>query len=322
MSVCPTTLKRICRQHGIKRWPSRKIKKVGHSLQKIQRVIDSVQGASGDIQIDSFYRNFPELASPNVSRTAGPFSSAKSGDDDLSEPLKTAKLEGGASNPHVVVSTSSPSSSCSQSSSSSQCYSTGTTQQQQQQHQQHQQKQRRPPVPTGGTLNGSEQDESVNRLLKRVRSDAQLHYLSSEVPKLLPRSHSHVSLLVEQNTPPVPKESGQNHQHQHHQQEGICQRIKVTYGEEKIRFRMQRKWGFRDLMKEAGRRFGVTETEGFMLKYLDDDSEWVLMTCDDDLQECMDVCRSSSQGQTIKLLLLGDNHQHHGSSSGTSCLRS
>lgn len=275
---------------------------MGHSLQKIQRVIDSVQGASGDLQIQSFYRNFPELASPNVSRT-GPFSSAtKSGDDDPVEPLKTK-----ASNPHLVASTSSPSSSCSQSSSSSQCYSTGTTQQQQHQH---------PPPP--GIVNGLEQDESFNCLLKRVRSDAQLH-LSSEVPKLLPRSHSHVSLLVERNTPAVPKESDQNHQH-HHQEE-ICQRIKVTYGEEKIRFRMQRNWGFRDLMREAARRFGVTDTDGLMLKYLDDDSEWVLMTCDDDLQECMDVCRSSSQGQTIKLLLLGDTQQHHGSSSGTSCLR-
>ncbi|KAJ0087051.1 hypothetical protein Patl1_09391 [Pistacia atlantica] len=145
IGVCPTTLKRICRQHGIKRWPSRNIQKVGRSLQKLQLVIDSVQGGSGAFQIGSFYSNFPEF--PKVAFAA----------------------------PEAAKSPS-----YSQSSSSTHSCSSGT--------QKH---------ISANSVAGYEDpmagESSGNVVLKRVRSEAELH-ASNQGPKLLPRSQRHKSL--------------------------------------------------------------------------------------------------------------------------------
>ncbi|KAI3459955.1 hypothetical protein Pfo_016618 [Paulownia fortunei] len=293
LGVCPTTLKRICRQHGIQRWPSRKIKKVGHSLQKIQRVIDSVQGASGVLQIESFYSNFPELASPNASRTTQ-FSNSKSADN--LKPLD-GQPESSILRPPAAASVS-PSSSCSQSSSSSQCCSSGAQ-----------------PNSYSLSVAGHEdpvvKEEPVNGMLKRTRSDANLHLLS-DGPKLLPRSQSHVSLCwpdEPENLLPAAEGTGQK------SLDRDAPRIKVTYGEDTIRFRMQNNWRYKDLLQEISKRFGVDIASSFHLKYLDDDAEWVLLTCDADLEECIDVC-CSSRNHTIKLSFVRDSQSQFGRSFG------
>lgn len=53
-------MKRICRLHGISRWPSRKISKVNRSLSKLKRVIESVQGAEGAFNLTSLACPIPD----------------------------------------------------------------------------------------------------------------------------------------------------------------------------------------------------------------------------------------------------------------------
>jgi len=281
-SVCTTTLKRICRQHGIKRWPSRKIKKVGHSLQKLQLVIDSVQGASGSFQIDSFYSKFSDLSSPNLSGTTL-ISTLNQVDNPVSlsiQPDRDSLSPEGASK--------SPSSSCSQSSYSSHSCSSLSEQQHH----------------TNNVAAGNKDslvgEDSVDVVLKRIRSEAELKSLIQDnKSKLMPRSQSQETLGEHPKT--EYRKSLLKTTRKVSQKEDAY-RVKVTFGDEKTRFRLPKNWCYEDLVQEIARRFNVSEMSKFDIKYLDDDYEWVLLTCDADLEECIDVSQSS-ETSTIKLCL-------------------
>ena len=112
--------------------------------------------------------------------------------------------------------------------------------------------------------------------LQRVCSEVVLNKDDGAQKKTaMPRSHSHKSLLDQR------------------------ERVKVSFGDDKTRFRMDATWGLSQLRDEIGRRFGIDDMAGFTVKYLDDDSEWVLLTCDAVLDECFEVSHSA----TIKLSL-------------------
>ncbi|GAB4838660.1 hypothetical protein Ancab_028204 [Ancistrocladus abbreviatus] len=290
IGVCPTTLKRICRQHGITRWPSRKIKKVGHSLRKLQLVMDSVHGAQGSIQLSSFYTNFPPLNGLNLSNP-NQISSIET--NDQSKQLNT-QPEGSIFSYGPATSKSiSPSSS--QTSTSSHSFSTGP-------------KISVATATASGNLEASKA-ENTGGLLNRSQSEADVYVPSQETPALpeksqsgtpflLERSRSIKSLseqpLLESTLPPLPKSSSVA------MGDGDAYKVKVSFGEEKIRFSIPQNMGFKDLQLEIARRFGVDDMNKFHIKYLDDDKEWVLLTCDADLDECMEIQRST-RTHTIKL---------------------
>ncbi|KAJ0967948.1 hypothetical protein J5N97_024865 [Dioscorea zingiberensis] len=270
IGVCPTTLKRICRQHGISRWPSRKIKKVGHSLRKLQVVIDSVQGAEGAFQLSSLYEDFTKASGADNMSGNKIFSTGKGKDHSdflgTSHP-KQARLSS-ASNSH--------SSSCSQSSNSSLgCIESN---------------QRSQAVPLAIKRETLIQ-ANPSRKLKRAQSDLVLHLATQEAPTCIKRSQSR-EVLGEHNS-----SDSLSPLHKH---KSSSLRVKAIYGEEKVRFRLLLNWGFNDLKQEIARRFDIGSTSSIDLKYLDDDSEWVLLTCDADLQECLDVYKSSDIN-TIKI---------------------
>ncbi|KAJ6897300.1 protein NLP2-like isoform X1 [Populus alba x Populus x berolinensis] len=284
LGVCPTTLKRICRQHGIKRWPSRKIKMVDHSLRKLQQVIDTVQGAKGAVQNESFYPAFPGLSSPKLSSHTS-YSSFRSIDNSkhLDSPPDDSCPSGIASKSH-----SSP---CSRSSCSSNCCS-GRAQQ------------HAATAITGSSNgNGSLLAETSNGISKRTCSSelAELHSLKKQGgPDFLVRSQIHktrtVSDHIHLSELESPPRFGQS------LREGGVFEVKAIYGVQKVRLGLQPKWGVRDLQQQIGKRFEIDDFTCIGLKYMDDDGDWVRLTCDSDLEECKEIHRIC-QRNTIKISL-------------------
>ena len=66
--------------------------------------------------------------------------------------------------------------------------------------------------------------------------------------------------------------------------------VKVTYGEDTIRFRVPSERGciFQHIQVEVAKRLRLNNAD-FLLKYFDDDEEWVMLSSEEDMQECLRV---------------------------------
>ncbi|KAJ3692875.1 hypothetical protein LUZ60_011970 [Juncus effusus] len=231
LGVCPTTLKRICRQHGINRWPSRKIKKVDHSLKKLQLIIDSVHGADSAIQLSSIYTN---PSKTHISQHNSP----ENGINNLPK------------NQHDKSSSSGSHNSNSNSNSN----------------------------PSLGAETNLILAQKSNGIIKRKNSHKNLNgVVQKEINHAQMKCQKELEKKIDGWT-----------------------RLKVMYESENVRLRLNPNWGLKNLKEEICKRFNIKNGDLVNLRYLDDDSEWILLTCDADLMECIHV-HKSLKADTIKI---------------------
>lgn len=343
-AVCPTTMKRICRQHGISRWPSRKINKVNRSLSKLKRVIESVQGAEGAFGLNSLSTSplpvvgsFPEPSTPNkFSQQASmrPLESQmKENEIDASKILEIEDpLLGGMTQnlekvfndkgPRRIRTGSGSSEDSTNPTSHGSCYGSPPIESSHVKDIFITSNNERCVVPRGSpessplqpinTLNSPSpipipdivltelqepfggmliEDAGSSKDLRNLCPSAAEAILEDQVPEACPTNNPPgcsslapkrpVDTLGKTVTPFAAKK------------EMKTVTIKATYREDIIRFRVSLTCGIVELKEEVSKRLKL-EVGTFDIKYLDDDQEWVLIACDADLQECIDVSRSSA----------------------------
>lgn len=86
--------------------------------------------------------------------------------------------------------------------------------------------------------------------------------------------------------------------------------IKATCGEDIIKFRLSFSSGMAELVEKVAQRLNFKVGSLFRLKCLDEDEDWVLVTCDEDLQDC--IRSSELLGKTaLKFVVQPITCKHH-----------
>ena len=288
IAVCPTTLKRICRHHGITRWPSRKINKVNRSLKKLQGVIDSVQGAEGALRINAFTGEITSGAVVPRQMMGKETSVSHAGNWSVSwatPPQHDSDVKEQRSNPGCLVS------------------------------REEDRKNHDPCSP----------DMVLMSILSTPACRADENRNESPSPKCATRVHNHGAALaaLKEDTKNANMNTAQglhggfvssaNHTSEGEDKlcfvtrdascevpfysdidENFTITLKVTYGLDTVRFKVPHDVSLFHLREEVGRRLKLAGRQ-FDLKYLDDDDEWMLLACDADLQESIEVMHNCNQ---------------------------
>ncbi|RWW63588.1 hypothetical protein BHE74_00029217 [Ensete ventricosum] len=336
-------MKRICRHHGISRWPSRKINKVNRSLSKLKHVIESVQGA-GALDLTSLAGPLP------VALDCVPWpvnlDNLKDVKDGVKErELSPEKSRGSEDRRNKSVSLqvhveervhlqmeASRGSHCSTGSSSEGSMDDSPTSQ--------------------GSCQGSPVNNEIFVSNQQALSDlrqilgigSSSKFTSQNARDQIPLNGNPLPTAINvEPQPPVGiliKDSAsskdlknlctfaaeasqdergmaatQNTLHPWEMQENRTVAIKASYKEDIIRFRLPHSAGVLAVKDEISKRLKL-EVGTFDIKYLDDDHEWVMLACDSDLEECIEISRLS--GAHIIRLSVHDIMIHHGSSCGSS----
>jgi hypothetical protein len=319
LTVCPTTMKRICRQHGISRWPSRKINKVNRSLSKLKQVIESVQGSDTAFNLTSITGPLPIPVGPSSdslniekgtqSKVAELSNPAVDGDRDslLQKSLEnychldTLMPQQGFIDNNNNVQLEADKASHSRSSPGEGSINSRTSE---------------------GSCQGSPANQAfVCKPIASTFAEPQINpeeftkepFQEPQLPlsRMLAEdsgsSKDLKNLFTSAGEQPIfaPPSNLMSMKHS-----GTVT-IKASFKEDIVRFRFPCSGGVTVLKDEVAERLRM-DAGMFDIKYLDDDREWVKVACDADLEVCMDISRHF--GSRVIRLLVIDMAAHLGSS--------
>ncbi|WCJ41283.1 Plant regulator RWP-RK family protein [Euphorbia peplus] len=322
IGVCPTTLKRICRQHGISRWPSRKINKVNRSLRKIQTVLDSVQGVDGGLRFDPTTGGFVAAGSIIQENDYGkkfifPDKNLASRNSDSEDVSILPSPSNDGNNSIVKVEEDECSLDvygieCAEESKSfaanagmrkkswayrenSSIFAEGG--------EWHPNKNSM----KLGYLNthlvpGSSCSLTVKELNAKLQSNNRIMEHDPTCSSMTDSSNSSGSLVHGSiSSSPSFEDAKDLKVKSICDDSGLKITVKAKYKEEAVRFKFEVSAGCFQLYEEVAKRFKL-QNGTFQLRYLDDEEEWVMLMSDSDLQECVEILDSVGT-RTVKFLV-------------------